>query len=184
MSGHPVLPAKYSTDCSFKLSKLAQIVSVGAGFRPQKGQRDNFIREPPCLQQSILGDPACMKSREDQTRALLTLRIHACTISLTEMSIPCNLTSILFLFIYFFSEEGGGEREGEGGGRLRIGEPEHLRMRGRNVCTRKKNAVPPDTGAGASYQTSHPGISARAIAFGRSWPFTAFCYRPCLPVRH
>ena len=39
-------------------------------------------------------------------------------------------------------------------------------------------------GAGASYQTSHPGISARAIAFGRSWPFAAFCYRPCLPVRH
>ena len=39
-------------------------------------------------------------------------------------------------------------------------------------------------GAGASYQTSHPGISARAIAFGRSWPIAAFCYRPCLPVRH
>ena len=39
-------------------------------------------------------------------------------------------------------------------------------------------------GAGASYQTSHPGISARAIAFGRSWPFAAFCYRPRLPVRH
>ena len=39
-------------------------------------------------------------------------------------------------------------------------------------------------GAGASYQTSHPGISARAIAFERSWPFAAFCYRPCLPVRH
>ena len=76
-----------------------------------------------------------------------------------------------YLFIYFF-------------GRLRIGEPEHLRMRGRNVWTREKNAVPPDTGAGASYQTSHPGISARAIAFGRSWPFAAFCYRPCLPVRH
>ena len=39
-------------------------------------------------------------------------------------------------------------------------------------------------GAGASYQTTHPGISARAIAFGRSWPFAAFCYRPCLLVRH
>ena len=39
-------------------------------------------------------------------------------------------------------------------------------------------------GAGASYQTSHPGISARAIALRRSWPFAAFCYRPCLPVRH
>ena len=69
-------------------------------------------------------------------------------------------------------------------GRLGIEEPEHLRMRWRNVWTREKKAVPPDTGAGASYQTSHPGISARAIAFGRSWPFAAFCYRPCLPVRH
>ena len=59
-------------------------------------------------------------------------------------------------------------------GRLAIEEPEHLRMRWRNVWTREKNAVPPDTGAGASYQTSHPGISARAIAFGRSWPFAAF----------
>ena len=39
-------------------------------------------------------------------------------------------------------------------------------------------------GAGASYQTSFPGISARAIAFGRSWPFAAFCNRPRLPVRH
>ena len=39
-------------------------------------------------------------------------------------------------------------------------------------------------GAGASYQTSHPGISVRAIAFGHSWPFAAFCYRPRLPVRH
>ena len=67
---------------------------------------------------------------------------------------------------------------------LRNGEPEHLRMRWRDSSTKEKNAVPPDTGAGASYQTSHPGISARAIAFGRSWPFAAFCYRPCLPVRH
>ena len=49
-----------------------------------------------------------MKSREDHTRALLTLRIHACTICLTEMSIPCNLTSILFLCFFFFSGGGGG----------------------------------------------------------------------------
>ena len=41
-------------------------------------------------------------------------------------------------------------------------------------------------GAGASYtyQRRHAGISARAIAFGHSWPFAAFCYRPRLPVRH
>ena len=65
-----------------------------------------------------------------------------------------------------------------------IEEPEYLRTRWWNVSTREKNAVPPDTGAGASHQTSHPGISAHAITFGRSWPFAAFCYRPCLPVRH
>ena len=67
---------------------------------------------------------------------------------------------------------------------VRIGEPEHLRMHRRNVWTREKNCSTSRRGAGASYQTSHPGISARAIAFGRSWPFAAFCYRPCLPVRH
>ena len=48
----------------------------------------------------------------------------------------------------------------------------------RKICSTSRR------GAGASYQTSHPGISARAIAFGRSWPFAAFCYRPRLPVRH
>ena len=62
MSGHPVLPGKYSIVWNFYLSKLAQIVSIGPGIRPQKGQRDNFTREPPCLQESILGVPAvCMK---------------------------------------------------------------------------------------------------------------------------
>ena len=49
-------------------------------------------------------------------------------------------------------------------------------------------------GAGASCQTSHPGISARAIAFGRSWPLAAFRYQPscryviegenCRPLNH
>ena len=57
-------------------------------------------------------------------------------------------------------------------------------MRWRNVWKREKKCSTSRRGAGASYQTSHPGISARAIAFGRSWPFAAFCYRPCLPVRH
>ena len=132
-------------------------MSVGPGIRPQKGQRDNFTREPPCLQQSILGVPVCMKpslaSVGDNTRLLVQKKKKKDR------------------HVFFF-------------GRLGIEEPEHLRMRWRNVWTREKNAVPPDTGAGASYQTSHPGISARAIAFGRSWLFAAFCYRPCLPVRH
>ena len=49
-------------------------------------------------------------------------------------------------------------------------------------------------GAGSSYQTSHPRISAGAIAFGRSWPLTVFRYRPssrygsegekCRPLNH
>ena len=50
--------------------------------------------------------------------------------------------------------------------------------------SKRKKCSTSRRGAGASYQTSHPGISARAIALGRSWPFAAFCYRPCLPVRH
>ena len=54
----------------------------------------------------------------------------------------------------------------------------------RNVWTGEKKCSTSRRGAGASYQTSHPGISARAIAFGRSWPFAAFCYRPRLLVRH
>ena len=36
-------------------------MSVRAGIRPQKGQRDKFTREPPCLQQSFLGVPVCTK---------------------------------------------------------------------------------------------------------------------------
>ena len=146
-------------------------MSVGPGIRPQKGQRDNFTREPPCLQQSILGVPVCMKpslaSVWDKTRHARFLRYVQLKCQLLVKKKKKN-TSMLIFFL----------------GRLGIEEPEHLRMRWRNVWTREKNAVPPDTGAGASYQTSHPGISARAIAFGRSWPFAAFCYRPCLPVRH
>ena len=47
-------------------------MSVGPGIRPKKGQRDNFTCKPPCLQQSILGVPVCMKpslpSAWDKTR--------------------------------------------------------------------------------------------------------------------
>ena len=83
VSGHLVQPAKYSVDWRFQVWKLAQIVSVGTGIRPQKGPRDNFTREPPCLQQSILGVPVCMKPsltsvlRRPDTRAsyLVSLRL-------------------------------------------------------------------------------------------------------------
>ena len=151
-------------------------MSVGPGIRLQKGQRDNFTSEPPCLQQSILGVPVCMKpslaSVWDKTRHARFLRyVYAYKIN---WNVNC----------WYRKKEKKKNQHVNCFFRLGIEEPEHLRMRWWNVWTREKNAVPPDTGAGASYQTSHPGISARAIAFGRSWPFAAFCYRPCLPVRH
>ena len=61
-------------------------MSVGRGIRPQKGQRDNFTHEPPCLQQSILGVPSlhetisCLCLRQDQTRKFMPIKS-------TEMSI-------------------------------------------------------------------------------------------------
>ena len=70
---------------------------------------------------------------------------------------------------------------------LSIGEAEHLRTHALTECLKTRREKLCSTfrrGTGASYQTSHPGVSARAIAFGRSWPFAAFCYRPRLPVRH
>ena len=78
---------------SLSFQKLVQIVSVGAGIRPQKGQRDNFTREPPCLQQSILGVPVCMKPsltsvwrRPDTHASYVTFK----PVESTEMSIPCK----------------------------------------------------------------------------------------------
>ena len=86
----------------------------------------------------------------------------------TEKSIPCEKQHL-----HFF----GWGRYGR--------EPEHLRMHALTECLNKREKSSTSRrGAGSSYQTSHPGISARAIAFGRSWPFAAFCYRPRLPVRH
>ena len=65
-------------------------MSVGPGIRLQKGQRDNFTSEPPCLQQSILGVPVCMKpslaSVWDKTRHARFLR-YVYAYKTTEMSI-------------------------------------------------------------------------------------------------
>ena len=124
-------PAKYRIDWSFYLSELAQIVSVGPGICPQKGQRDNFTREPPCWQQSILGPPVCMKPsltsvsrRPDTHGSYFTLMPVE---SWTEMSIAGKDQHVKFL------------------GRLGYRRAtEHLRMRWRNLWTREKNAVPPD----------------------------------------
>ena len=65
---------------------------------------------------------------------------------------------------------------------VRIKKPQDLRMRWQNVPTNKKKSSTSRRGAAASYQTSHPGILSRTIAFGRSWPFAAFCNRTRLPV--
>ena len=61
-------------------------------------------------------------------------------------------------------------------------------------CLTREKRSTSGHGAGASYQTSHPGIPARAIDLGRSWPFAAFRYRPsprygieggkCRPLNH
>ena len=106
-------------------------MSVGPGIRPQKGQRDNFTREPPCLQQSILGVPACMKpslaSVWDKTRHARFLRyVYAYKIN---WNVNCwykkKKRKKKSQHVNFF-------------GRLGIEEPEHLRMRWRNVWTREK----------------------------------------------
>ena len=94
MSGHPVLPEKYSIDWNFYLSKLAQIVSIGPGIRPQKGQKDNFTREPPCLQESILVVPAVfmkpsltsVSRRPDTHGSYATFMPREST----QISIPCK----------------------------------------------------------------------------------------------
>ena len=112
--------------------------------------------------------PSLTLSREDQTRTVLNYVTFMPVESRTEMSIAGKDQHVNFL------------------GRLGIGEPETFTHALKECLNKKKTKTQylQTSGAGASYQTSHPGISARAIAFGRSWPFAAFCYRPCLPVRH
>ena len=136
-------------------------VSLGTGCRPQKGQRDKFTREPHCLQQRILGVPVCMRpslislsKRPDTHGSYVTFML----VESTEISmIPCK--------------------------------DQHWRARTfthalTGFFNKREKRSTSRHGAGASYQTSHPGTSARGIGFGRSWPFAAFCYRPRLPVRH
>ena len=72
-------------------------------MHPQKGQKDNFTREPLCLQQSILGVPVCMKpsltsgSRTPDTHGSY---VAFMTVESTEMSmIPCKDQN-LFLVCY------------------------------------------------------------------------------------
>ena len=74
--------------------KLTCPNSIGRSWiGPQKGQRDSFTREPPCLQQRILGVPVCIKPSLtsvclEKTRHARFLRyVYACTIK-TEMPIP------------------------------------------------------------------------------------------------
>ena len=62
-------------------------------------------------------------SPEDQTSTVLTSTFMP--VQSTELSIACKNQHLYF-------------------GMVRIGEPEHFRMRWRNVWAREKNAVPPD----------------------------------------
>ena len=103
---------------------LHKIVSVGPGIRPQKSQRDNFTSQRPCFQESILGVPVCMKPSLRHARFLRY--VYDCRINWKFNSWLKTTQPVNFV------------------GRLGIGEPEHLRMRWRNVWTREKNAVPPD----------------------------------------
>ena len=86
VSCHPVKQQNISSIEISSFQNLSKIVSMGLGIHPQKGQRDNFTRESPCLQKSILGVSVCMKlsqmaplSREDQTR--FSLYVYAYTIN-------------------------------------------------------------------------------------------------------
>ena len=62
MSSHPILPAKYCTDCVLFDSKLVQIALVGLGIHPQNGQRDNFTHEQLSFDTNIFGLPVIVKS--------------------------------------------------------------------------------------------------------------------------
>ena len=95
---------------------------IGPGIRAQKGQRDNFTREPPCLQHCSKLSLTSVSRRPDTHGSYIY--VYACTIK-TKMSILCQ-NQHLFL------------------GMVRIREPEHLRSRWRNVWTREKKSKPPD----------------------------------------
>ena len=92
--GPPSPTRKIQPRLKFLALKTSQIVSVGTGIRPQKGQRDNFTREPPCLHQSILGVPVCVKPsltsgsrRPDTNGSYVTFM----PVESTEMSMtPCK----------------------------------------------------------------------------------------------
>ena len=59
---HPILPAKYCTDCVLWKSEFIQIALVGLGIHPQNSQRDNFTHEPPCFHTNSFGVAITVKS--------------------------------------------------------------------------------------------------------------------------
>ena len=67
---------------------------------------------------------------------------------------------------------------------VRIGEPERLRIRWRNVWAREKNAVPPDVALERRTKRVIPGFRPVRSLLDAVGPFAALCYRPRLPVRH
>ena len=62
VSSHPILPAKYYTDCVLFKSNLFQIALVSLGIHPQNGQRNNVTHEPPCFHTKRFGVPITVKS--------------------------------------------------------------------------------------------------------------------------
>ena len=117
---------------------------------------------PPNLHEAI--SHHCLQKTR-QTRTVPTSKFMP--VQSTEMSIPCKNQHLLL--VWYVS--------------VRRARRTFSHTLTECLSKREKSSTS-RRGAGASYQTSHPGISARAIAFGRSWPIAAFCYRPCLPVRH
>ena len=91
--GSPTPTSKIQHRLKILAFKICPNCKVGPGIRPQKGQRDNFTRELPCLQQSILGLPVRMKpsltsvSRRPDTRGSYVTFMH---VESTARSIPCK----------------------------------------------------------------------------------------------
>ena len=116
-------------------------------FVHRKAREKTSLVQAPCLQQSILGVRPSLHETishlclEKTRHARFLPFVYACRICSTEMSIPCKNQHLNFFL-----------------GRLRIGEPGHLRMRGRNVRTRKKNAVPPDPALERRTKRVTPGL--------------------------
>ena len=172
MSGPPSPTSKIQHRLKFLTFKTCPLNCIGRSWNSstERHKRDNFTREPLCLQQSILlrGPSLTSFSRRQDTYGSYVTLMPVESIEMSTSSFSVKTSIFLFCFFWYGTYWKAGT--------LTHALTECLHKREKRSTSRH--------GAGASYQTIHPGISARAIAFGRSWPFAAFCYRPRLPVRH